>query len=149
MRNRLLVILCGLVMAAVPAYAFELLSSPTEDIMPIRDIVPGDNGVTVSYSFPGAVITEDDLYPDTYNVSIPGFGNNMEPGMPGWPQRWDSFVIPEGCDANVTLLSVSTETKSFILLRHVETCLTVLVRCIQRIMSNRWLHIRALCLRTL
>lgn len=96
-----------------PEHAFELLSSPAEDIMPIRDIVPGDNGVTVSYSFPGAVITEDDLYPDTYNVSIPGFGNNMEPGMPGWPQRWDSFVIPEGCDANFTLLSVTTETKQF------------------------------------
>ena len=100
-------------MAAVPAYAFELLSSPSEDIVPIRDIVPGDNGVTVSYSFPGAVVTEDDLYSDTYHVSIPGFGNNMEPGMPAWPQRWDSFVIPEGCDANVTLLSVTTETKQF------------------------------------
>lgn len=58
-------------------------------------------------------MTEDDLYSDTYHVSIPGFGNNMEPGMPAWPQRWDSFVIPEGCDANVTLLSVTTETKQF------------------------------------
>ncbi len=113
MKHRFLMIICGLAIAALSAQAFVLVSTPSEDLTPVREIVPDDNGVTVSYTFPGATVTEDDLYPGTYHLGIPGFGINMTPGEAEWPQRWDSFVIPQGCEASVELLSASTETRQF------------------------------------
>lgn len=105
--------ICGLVITVLSAQAFELVSTPSESLTPVREIVPDGEGVTVSYTFPGAVVSEDNLYPGTYRLDIPGFGVNMTPGEAAWPQRWDSFVIPQGCDASVELLSASTETKHF------------------------------------
>ena len=113
MKRRFLMSICGLAIAALSAQAFELTSTPSESLTPVREIAPDENGVTVSYTFPGAVVTEDDLYPGTYHLDIPGFGVNMTPGEAEWPQRWDSFVIPQGCEASVELVSASTETRHF------------------------------------
>ena len=57
--------ICGLVITVLSAQAFELTSTPSESLTPVREIIPDDTGVTVSYTFPGAVVTEDDLYPGT------------------------------------------------------------------------------------
>lgn len=44
--------------------------------MPIRAILEEEDGVTVSYEFPGAVVIQDDLYPNATLLTIPGFGHN-------------------------------------------------------------------------
>ena len=113
MKRRFLMSICGLVITVLSAQAFELVSTPSESLTPVREIVPDGEGVTVSYTFPGAVVSEDNLYPGTYRLDIPGFGVNMPPGEAAWPQRWDSFVIPQGCEASVELVSASTETRHF------------------------------------
>ena len=113
MRHQILLSICGLAIAALSAQAFELTSTPSESLAPVREILPDENGVTVSYTFPGAVVSEDDLYPGTFHLDIPGFGVNMTPVEAEWPQRWDSFVIPQGFEPSVELLSASTETRHF------------------------------------
>ena len=104
-----LIVICSLALSSMPAYSFRLESIPSEQLVPTRTINADGGGVTVTYTFPGAVVTEDDLYPGTFRLSIPGFGNNMNVTEASWPVRWDTFEIPEGCSAQVEILS-STET---------------------------------------
>ena len=76
---------------------------------PSRTVTLDDTGVTVSYTLDGMRYVEDDLYPGSYRIDVPGFGHNMTLTEPVYPFRWDSFEIPEGCSA---LVSVVSETSS-------------------------------------
>lgn len=93
---------------STPATAFDLVSSLTEDLEPVITMEKDDSGVTVNYTFPGAYCYEDDLYPDSFALDIPGFSANMTSGEAAWPIRWDTFEIPLGCEATVELLTIQT-----------------------------------------
>lgn len=72
---------------------------------PSRTVTLDDSGVTVSYTLDGMRYVEDDLYPGSYRIDVPGFGHNMTLTEPVYPFRWDSFEIPEGCSASVSVVS--------------------------------------------
>ncbi len=72
---------------------------------PFRTVTPDENGVTVSYNLDGLRYEEDDLYPGSYRIDVPGFGHNTTLTEPAYPLRWDSFEIPEGCSASVSVVS--------------------------------------------
>lgn len=72
---------------------------------PSRTVTLDDTGVTVSYILDGMRYVEDDLYPGSYRIDVPGFGHNMTLTEPVYPFRWDSFEIPEGCSASVSVVS--------------------------------------------
>ncbi len=72
---------------------------------PFRTVTPDENGVTVSYNLDGLRYEEDDLYPGSYRIDGPGFGHNTTLSEPAYPLRWDSFEIPEGCSASVSVVS--------------------------------------------
>lgn len=72
---------------------------------PSRTVMLDDTGVTVSYTLDGMRYVEDDLYPGSYRIDVPGFGHNMTLTEPVYPFRWDSFEIPEGCSASVSVVS--------------------------------------------
>lgn len=103
----------ALAMTSSQAMAFELTGSLDAHLDPVLEISRDDTGITVDYTFNGACQSEDDLYPGTFNFSIPGFGVNREPGEGAWLMRWDSFEIPDGCDATVNI--ILKETTDFFL----------------------------------
>ena len=104
MKTRLLFLLSAL-LGYIASYAFTLESKPSETITPVRTIEQDATGITVSYKFSGAISLTDDLYPECKSIDIPGFGHNLTLGEPAWPIRIDSFEIPDGCEAEVSILS--------------------------------------------
>lgn len=85
--------------------AFRLLNSFTDDITPERSIVRDDTGITVSYTFHGGVILHDELYQGRVRLDIPMFGNNGTLEEPAYPLRNDTFEIPDGYDATLSVIS--------------------------------------------
>lgn len=98
-------VLLGVMWFSPPASAFELTNSMTKDLEPIISVERDDTGVTVDYTFPGACQTEDDLYPGSFNLAIPGFGSNRNPGQAAWLMHWDSYEIPSGSQAQIEILA--------------------------------------------
>lgn len=105
MKTKTLLLILAFMAGCLHSDAFRLVSTPMDSIVPVRNIIQDETGVTVSYEFPGAVAVQDNLYPESVNISIPGFGQNTTLGEPAWPLRIDSFEIPEGCDAEVSVVS--------------------------------------------
>lgn len=93
-----------LIFGILPTKAFRLESSMSESLTPKRSVTQNSNGLTVSYEFPGAIAIQDDIYPDCYNIDIPGFGRNHNLCEPAWPIRMDSFEIPVGYEAQVSVI---------------------------------------------
>lgn len=105
MKTKALLLISAFLAGCLHSDAFRLVSTPMDSIVPERNIIQDETGVTVSYEFHGAVAVQDNLYPASVNISIPGFGQNTTLGEPAWPLRIDSFEIPEGCDAEVSVVS--------------------------------------------
>lgn len=68
--------------ASPPLLAFDITDAVTEKLEPTLEVLRDENGITVNYTFPGAAMYEDDLYPGTYRFAIPGFGVNMASAEP-------------------------------------------------------------------
>lgn len=85
--------------------AFRIEPLPSDSLAPSRTITQEATGITVSYSFPGAVSVDDDLYTGKIRLDIPGFGHNLQLGQPAWPVYVDSFEIPENFEAMVSVVS--------------------------------------------
>ena len=77
------------------------------ETIPTRDVVSLDDGVLVTYRFSRAFLQTDPLFDGASAIKINGFGLSQNPGDPSIPMRWDSFVIPDGCKAQVELVSSS------------------------------------------
>lgn len=105
MRTKITLLCLAIFVGCIPTKAFKLESRPSDSIVPVRSIQQDDAGVSVSYHFPGAMAVKDDLYPESTMLDITGFGRNATPGEAAWPFRIDSFEIPEGCEAEVSLVS--------------------------------------------
>lgn len=95
------------------ADAFELKESLSKDFEPVILIEKEDSGITVDYTFSGAMCTEDDLYPGSFNISLPGFGVNATPGEAAWLIHWDSFEIPEGYTHHVDVVTSESDIIPF------------------------------------
>jgi len=55
-----------------------------------------DNYLSVSYSLGTLIITEDDLFPTTYNLSVDKFGQHISDGEPMLPMLSKLFYLPDG-----------------------------------------------------
>jgi len=83
----------------------------TDDYIPYRDVEATDSGIVVTYIFRGGIHQSDPLHEGAKFWKIPGFGLNDNATEPGFPFRWDSFVIPDDAEPHVTLLdSAYTDT---------------------------------------
>lgn len=76
-----------------------------KDFMPIRCVENNTDGTVVSYTFDNIFILENPIIPKTYFCKIPGFGLNSTIEEPSIPNRWDSFLIPEGMDYDIKILA--------------------------------------------
>lgn len=84
--------------------AFEIKDSFSEKLRPSMSIERDDSGITVEISIKGAIQEEDDLFPGSFSLNIPGFGLNMTSGEPALPLRVDRYEIPFGMTAEVQVL---------------------------------------------
>lgn len=103
--KKLFLLMLSCIAAVHSIHAFKLESSYSDSLLPQREISSDANGITVSYIFPGAITVSDDLYPGKQALNLPGFALTSTPGTPGIPMRYDTFEIPEGCSAEVFLIS--------------------------------------------
>lgn len=105
MKSKTFVLSLLMFLAHLTSTAFKLESSYSDSLKPLRTVEQDDTGITVSYVFPGAIVTQDNLYPDAMNLDIPGFGVNSEPEEAAWPFRIESFEIPQSCEAELSVIS--------------------------------------------
>ena len=90
---------------------FMTLNSIGQSFRPTRDVETTDDGIIVTYRFHGGLHQDDPLHPGTKFWKIPGFALNDVAGEPCIPFRWDTFAVPDDCDASITLLdSAYTDT---------------------------------------
>ena len=73
-------------------------TSPTRDIEIVKD------GVVVTYQFESITILDDPMFPRTSFLRIEGFGENETEGEPAILQRMDTFTVPQGYTAHVTIV---------------------------------------------
>ncbi len=99
-------------MAIAPANAQRMLDiasgtfSPTLESPKVeRTIVPTDNGYKVTYSFNKALLLPDDLFPSCELWKLDGFSANNMPEEPAYPYASDSFTVPAGHSAQVSLIN--------------------------------------------
>lgn len=105
MKTRCLFIAISMIAGCIPSAAFRIVTDYTGDIAPEMTIDRQEGCVTVSYDFVGAVSVVDELYPGCVRLDIPGFGHNTNLGEPAYPVRSDSFEIPDGYQAQLTIVS--------------------------------------------
>lgn len=101
-----------LALAIAPANAQRMLDiasgtfSPTLESPKVeRTIVPTDNGYKVTYSFNKALLLPDDLFPSCELWKLDGFSANNMPEEPAYPYASDSFTVPAGHSAQVSLIN--------------------------------------------
>ena len=84
-----------------------------QDTQPTRTVEEVDDGIIVTYQFSSFIKQPDPLFENQYFVKINGFGLNHSVGEPSTLQRWDSFVVPDGCKAQIELLESSYNNYNF------------------------------------
>lgn len=77
------------------------------DTTPTREVTAITDGYEVTYTFPGWNLFTDPIYPTQTIVKINGFGSNDVAGEAGYPMWFDTFAVPSGCVATVTLVSTT------------------------------------------
>jgi hypothetical protein len=65
------------------------------------------NGYIVSYEFDKLTINEDVLYPSNYFIDVEGFEKILGDGYPSLPIKWNSFIVPKGKKAVVSIIDSS------------------------------------------
>ncbi len=90
-------------------YATSTSLFSSEPPIPTRDVeILSDGNIKVTYTFSSALLTPVTNAGKTgYFWSIGGFGNNTVPTEAAVPMRIDSFMIPDGKTATVSVLSSS------------------------------------------
>lgn len=78
-----------------------------EETIPTRDVEIVEDGVIVTYTFHHMTMQPDNLYGGAYFLKMKGFGLMDIPGLPSVPTHMDSFTVPEGCTATVSVIDSS------------------------------------------
>ncbi len=108
-----LFLVCAILLGAFSqAYGFTWQTKVSSGIEPKTTISKDVDGISVTYTFPGAARQLDNLYTSSYRISIPGFCENMTPGEPAWLMKWDTFEVPEDNAVSVSVTSKSYKTYS-------------------------------------
>ena len=90
---------------------FMTLNCIGQSLSPTRDVEATDDGIIVTYRFHGGFHQDDPLHPGAKFWKIPGFALNDVAGEPCFPFHWDTFAVPDDCEACVTLIdSAYTDT---------------------------------------
>lgn len=74
---------------------------------PTRNIIEVDDGLIVKYTIENATINKDSLFPNSLFWRIEGFGVNDVCTQGAYPYRTDSYTVPKGYSAQVTVLDSS------------------------------------------
>lgn len=75
-----------------------------QDFTPTRDVEATDDGIIVTYRFNGGQQQDDPLHPGAKFWKIPGFPLNDVAGQPAFPFHWDTFAVPDDCEAAVEII---------------------------------------------
>lgn len=70
-----------------------------------RTITPVDNGYRVRYNFDKIALIPDQIYEECEIWCLAGFNLNNMPEEPAYPYASDSFAIPSGCEAHISVLT--------------------------------------------
>lgn len=82
--------------------------------IPVRDVEVLSNGdIKVTYTFSAALLIPTNRTAQVFQWSLGGFGNNMLPSEPSVPMRIDSFKIPTGRTATVSILASAFKNFSY------------------------------------
>lgn len=82
------------------------VTSAKESAVPaLLDVTPIDNCYRLSFSLEEYELTEDDIYPGSYMLTIPGFGLTHEPGEPGLPVMYKNLAFLKGSNVKCRLLA--------------------------------------------
>lgn len=84
--------------------AFALLNSKAQNQAPLRKVEILPDGVLVTYNLEQRIHVLSDSSTGSQSWSIPCFGICMIESLPEVPQRWDTFLVPDGKDAIVELV---------------------------------------------
>lgn len=71
---------------------------------PQKNIEYVDDGVVITYKISEAAFSEDDLYPNSFNIEIPGFFSSDSLGMPAVPTGSFCHIMPAGSEPVLTIL---------------------------------------------
>ena len=105
--NHLMLILFSLLWPFHNAKGLEVVENPALLTEPQVTVSEDTSGITVEYAFNTVLKIADPNIPEAWSFAIPGFTVTTKIGNPAILQRWDTFTIPEGFDAQVSLESVS------------------------------------------
>ncbi len=104
MKQKTIILAIMMLCASLPSTAQMLLNYSTRTTvpsttvpMPQRDVVTLEDGsIRVTYTFTGALLKPDDVYPGRYWWTIGGFGFTETSSSPALPVRIDVFPVPAG-----------------------------------------------------
>lgn len=69
-----------------------------------RDVKIENDGVLVTYTMEYASVIKDPLYKGAMMLQMDGFGYNSTIGEPYYPRRIDSFTLPDGATADISIV---------------------------------------------
>lgn len=64
-----------------------------------------NDGIVCSCKINNIIVSEDDLYPGSFHISVPGFSTQSMSGYPSLPYHISSFIAPALSSPTITLLS--------------------------------------------
>ena len=74
---------------------------------PIYSSIVNENSSIITYEFNAAKITEDDLFPNTYNWQYEDFNVNHIQGEAAFPIKYDTFSYPQGTNIEVSVIEAN------------------------------------------
>lgn len=107
-------IICLLISIGLPINAQQTISlidgSIADTVLsttPTRNVQVVDDGIIVTYNFNNIIIQQDDIYPSASLLSINGFSRNTAATEPALLSRYDSFTVPSGMKASISIIDSS------------------------------------------
>lgn len=85
---------------------FEFVDS-IQAACPKREIKGTSEELIVTYTFDQYNVWSENIFPNTYTFHIDGFEQNHDGGRPSFPITTDSFIIPAGKRASVSMIDSS------------------------------------------
>lgn len=82
---------------------------------PTRTIEEVPDGIVVTYSFDNPEIVESEYYENTMYIRFMGFGLNDNDGEPCIPFRNDTYLVPNNCTVEVSVLDSAYRDTTFML----------------------------------
>lgn len=115
-----ILLLAGILLCPIPAEARQVLELATGNLLPISSLQAPTKTVTntsdttkVTYEFNNVSIAEDPDFNGEWLFYIDGFGDNDIQGEPAYLMNSDSFLVPDGCKAVLSIDECSYKEFSY------------------------------------